>query len=86
MTVHCGVTQGSIEQLRQQARLTNVVSRGGAFLLGWILHNERENPLYEQYDRLLEIARRYDMTFSLGDGMRPGCLADATDRARSRSC
>jgi len=82
MTVHCGVTQKSIDQLRQQGRLTNVVSRGGAFLLGWILHNERENPLYEQYDRLLEIALRYDITLSLGDGMRPGSLSDATDRCQ----
>ncbi len=82
MTVHCGVTKASIEQLRRQTRLTNVVSRGGAFLLGWIIHNERENPLYEEYDRLLDIARRYDITLSLGDGMRPGSLADATDRCQ----
>jgi len=59
-----------------------VVSRGGAFLIGWILYNERENPLYEQYDRLLDIAREYDVTLSLGDGLRPGSLADATDRAQ----
>lgn len=82
MTVHCGVTQRSIEHLRQQTRLTNVVSRGGAFLLGWIIRNERENPLYEEYDRLLEIAARHDITLSLGDGMRPGSLADATDRCQ----
>lgn len=82
MTVHCGVTQRSIGSLQQQGRLTNVVSRGGAFLLGWILRNERENPLYEQYDRLLDIALRYDITLSLGDGMRPGSLADATDRCQ----
>jgi phosphomethylpyrimidine synthase len=59
-----------------------VVSRGGAFLIGWILYNERENPLYEYYDRLLELAREFDVTLSLGDGMRPGSLADATDRAQ----
>ena len=82
MTVHCGVTRSAIEHLKQQGRLTNVVSRGGAFLLGWILQQERENPLYEQYDRLLEIALRYDITLSLGDGMRPGSLADATDRCQ----
>lgn len=80
MTVHCGVTQRAIALLKNQRRLTDVVSRGGAFLLGWMLYNERENPLYEQYDRLLEIARKYDVTLSLGDGMRPGSLADATDR------
>ena len=82
ITVHCGVTRSAIARLRQQGRVADVVSRGGAFLIGWILYNERENPLYEQYDRLLEIAREFDVTLSLGDGMRPGCLADATDRAQ----
>jgi len=82
ITVHCGVTQSAIARLKQQGRVTDVVSRGGAFLIGWILHNERENPLYEYYDRLLEIAREFDVTLSLGDGMRPGSLADATDRAQ----
>jgi len=82
ITVHCGVTQSAIARLKQQGRVTDVVSRGGAFLIGWILYNERENPLYEYYDRLLEIARGPDVTLSLGDGMRPGSLADATDRAQ----
>jgi len=82
ITVHCGVTRAAIDRLKQQGRVADVVSRGGAFLIGWMLYNERENPLYEQYDRLLEIAREYDVTLSLGDGMRPGCLADATDRAQ----
>ena len=82
ITVHCGVTQSAIDRLRQQGRVADVVSRGGAFLIGWILYNERENPLYEYYDRLLELAREFDVTLSLGDGMRPGSLADATDRAQ----
>ena len=82
ITVHCGVTQSAVARLRQQGRVADVVSRGGAFLIGWMLHNERENPLYQYYDRLLEIAREFDVTLSLGDGMRPGCLADATDRAQ----
>ncbi len=82
MTVHCGVTQSAISRLRRQQRVMDVVSRGGAFLIGWMLHNEKENPLYEYYDRLLEIALKYDITLSLGDGMRPGSLADATDRAQ----
>jgi phosphomethylpyrimidine synthase len=82
ITVHCGVTRSAIARLKQQGRIADVVSRGGAFLIGWILHNERENPLYEYYDRLLEIAREFDVTLSLGDGMRPGSLADATDRAQ----
>ena len=82
VTVHCGVTMGAIERLKQQGRVTDVVSRGGAFMVGWMLHNESENPLYEYYDRLLDIAREYDVTLSLGDGMRPGSLADATDRTQ----
>ncbi len=82
ITVHCGVTRSAVDRLRQQGRVADVVSRGGAFLIGWMLHNERENPLYEYFDRLLEIAREFDVTLSLGDGMRPGCLADATDRAQ----
>ncbi|MDP2661787.1 MAG: phosphomethylpyrimidine synthase ThiC [Dehalococcoidia bacterium] len=82
MTVHCGVTRASLERLQRQGRVVDIVSRGGAFLTGWILHNQKENPLYEEYDRLLEIALRYDVTLSLGDGLRPGCLADATDRAQ----
>lgn len=80
MTVHCGVTQKTVSRLRQSPRVTDVVSRGGAFTIGWMLHNEQENPLYEFYDRLLDIARRYDVTLSLGDGLRPGSLADASDR------
>lgn len=59
-----------------------VVSRGGAILVEWMDYNKKENPLFEQYDRLLEIARAFDMTLSLGDGLRPGCLADATDRGQ----
>jgi phosphomethylpyrimidine synthase len=82
VTVHCGVTRSAIERLKQQGRVTDVVSRGGAFTVGWMLHNDRENPLYEYYDRLLEIALEYDVTLSLGDGMRPGSLADATDRTQ----
>jgi thiamine biosynthesis protein ThiC len=82
ITVHCGVTRSAIARLKEQGRITDVVSRGGAFTVGWILHNEQENPLYQYYDRLLEIAHRYDVTLSLGDGMRPGCLADATDHAQ----
>ncbi len=82
ITVHCGVTQQAISKLKQQGRVADVVSRGGAFLIGWMLHNERENPLYEYYDRLLEMAQGFDVTLSLGDGMRPGCIADATDRAQ----
>ena len=82
VTVHCGVTIDSVERLRRQGRIMDVVSRGGAFHLEWIIQNEQENPLYAHYDRLIDIAKKYDLTLSLGDGMRPGCLADATDRAQ----
>jgi len=82
MTVHCGLTIKAIERLRRQGRVADVVSRGGAFHLAWILHHGKENPFYEQFDRLLELARAHDITISLGDGLRPGSIADATDRAQ----
>jgi phosphomethylpyrimidine synthase len=82
ITVHCGVTQESVDRLRNQGRLTDVVSRGGALLVEWMVFNHAENPLYEYYDRLLDIARDHSVTLSLGDGLRPGSLADATDRAQ----
>lgn len=82
ITVHSGLTRKAVERLRDEGRILDIVSRGGAFLLEWMIYNDRENPLYEYFDRLLEIAKRYDMTLSLGDGLRPGCLADATDRAQ----
>ncbi len=82
MTLHCGVTQASIAKIKEQGRLTNIVSRGGAFHTGWMLHNEKENPLYQYYDRLLDLAQKCDFALSLGDGLRPGCIADATDRAQ----
>jgi phosphomethylpyrimidine synthase len=82
VTVHCGLTRRAVERLREEGRILDIVSRGGAFLLEWMIYNDRENPLYEHYDRLLEISRQYDLTLSLGDGLRPGCLADATDRSQ----
>jgi len=80
MTVHCGLTQKAIDRLKKQGRVADIVSRGGAFHLAWIVHQDKENPLYAKYDRLLDIARRYDITLSLGDGLRPGSILDATDR------
>jgi phosphomethylpyrimidine synthase len=82
ITVHCGVTRLSVEKIKKEGRLMGVVSRGGAILVEWMDYNKKENPLFEDYDRLLEIAKGYDMTLSLGDGLRPGCLADATDRGQ----
>jgi len=79
---HVGVTKESVERLRKQRRLIPMVSRGGAFHMAWILHNEQENPLYENFDYLLEIAKKYDVTLSLGDGMRSGSLYDSNDRAK----
>jgi phosphomethylpyrimidine synthase len=80
ITVHCGVTRSSVERLRYDRRVMGVVSRGGSFLIEWMIYNDQENPLYEHFNRLLEIAKKYDITLSLGDGLRPGCLVDATDR------
>lgn len=82
VTVHCGITIKTIERLKNDQRILDVVSRGGAFLVEWIIYNNMENPLLEQYDRLLDICKKYDMTLSLGDGFRPGCLADSTDRSQ----
>ena len=82
MTLHCGVTRSAIERMRREGREMDIVSRGGSFIAGWILHNEKENPLYARYDDILDICEKYDVTISLGDGMRPGCTADATDGAQ----
>ncbi len=82
ITVHCGITRNSLARLKKQGRITDIVSRGGAFLAEWMIINNKENPLYEQFGRLVEIAKKYDMTISLGDGLRPGCIADATDRGQ----
>jgi phosphomethylpyrimidine synthase len=79
ITVHCGITKDTVEKLKNSNRIMGVVSRGGAFLAAWILQNGEENPLYKNYDYLLEIAHEYDVTLSLGDGLRPGCLHDASD-------
>ncbi len=82
ITVHCGITKYSLEILSSCDRKMGIVSRGGSLLAEWIVKNKEENPLYSQYDRLLEIAGRYDITLSLGDGLRPGCIFDAEDRAQ----
>ncbi|HNT00831.1 MAG TPA: phosphomethylpyrimidine synthase ThiC [Candidatus Saccharicenans sp.] len=80
MTVHCGLTLKAVDRLKKQGRVADIVSRGGAFHLAWMLHHQKENPLYANFDRLLTIARKYDVTLSLGDGLRPGAIFDATDR------
>lgn len=82
ITVHAGLNQNSLERLKRSGRILDIVSRGGAILAAWMVHNERENPFYAEYEYLLEIAREYELTLSLGDGLRSGCIADATDRAK----
>lgn len=82
ITVHCGVTRQSVARCESQGRILGIVSRGGSMLAYWMACNDQENPLYEHYDRLLTIAHRYDMVLSLGDGLRPGCIADASDRGQ----
>jgi phosphomethylpyrimidine synthase len=82
MTIHSGITLSSAEALFSQPRLLNVVSRGGSFLIAWMKKNSRENPLYEHFDEILDICREYDVTVSLGDGLRPGATSDATDRGQ----
>ncbi|MCL2484883.1 MAG: phosphomethylpyrimidine synthase ThiC [Endomicrobia bacterium] len=79
ITVHCGINKATVDILNRQGRLAGVVSRGGSFLVKCINATGKENPLYEQYDRLLKIAAKYDVTLSLGDGFRPGAAFDASD-------
>lgn len=82
MTVHCGITKETVRHLRAHSRITGIVSRGGALLAAYIERTGRENPLYEQFDRLCDIFYEHDVTFSLGDGLRPGGVSDATDRGQ----
>jgi len=84
ITVHCGINQDSVKAVDDAERIMGIVSRGGALTAAWIMHNEKENPLYKEFDYLLEICREYDVTLSLGDGLRPGCTNDATDLAQIR--
>ena len=79
MTVHCGITRRIVDYIAKHPRLMGIVSRGGTFLAVWMLYNKKENPLYSNYDYLLEIAKEYDVVLSLGDALRPGCIFDATD-------
>lgn len=82
MTVHCGITRETVSWLKKSGRLMDVVSRGGSFLTAWILHNDEENPLFKDFDYLLELAREHEFALSLGDGLRPGCIDDASDPAQ----
>jgi phosphomethylpyrimidine synthase len=80
LTIHCGVTRETVERLKRADRLAGAVSRGGTIMMEWIAQNSKENPFYENFDRLISIVKRYNVAISLGDGFRPGALKDATDR------
>ncbi|MBN1695079.1 phosphomethylpyrimidine synthase ThiC [candidate division WOR-3 bacterium] len=82
MTLHCGVTLETFKCLQSEGRVMDVVSRGGTLLLTWMLYNKKENPLYTNFDKILDIASDYDITLSLGDGFRPGAIEDSSDRAQ----
>ncbi|MDP3043913.1 MAG: phosphomethylpyrimidine synthase ThiC, partial [Bacillota bacterium] len=82
LALHCGTTMDIVDRAKKEGRIDPLVSYGGSHLIGWMLYHQAENPLYTYYDRVLEIARRYDVTVSLADGMRPGCLADSLDGAQ----
>jgi phosphomethylpyrimidine synthase len=79
VTIHAAVNQDALKRIKQGNRITDIVSRGGSFTLAWMLHNGEDNPFYAEYDYLMEIAYEYDIAISLGDGMRPGCIHDASD-------
>jgi len=79
VTIHAAVNQDALKRIKNADRITDIVSRGGSFTLAWMLHNGEDNPFYAEYDYLMEIAYEYDMAISLGDGMRPGCIHDASD-------
>jgi phosphomethylpyrimidine synthase len=79
MTLHCGINRDILSKFKESKRVMGIVSRGGTFLTKWMDHNHKENPLFKNYDYLLELAYEYDITLSLGDGLRPGCLKDASD-------
>ncbi len=79
MTIHAGLTEKAVKKIRQQGRTAGIVSRGGSLTTGWMIHNKRENPFYERFDDILDIAREFDVTLSLGDGLRPGAISDGTD-------
>lgn len=82
VTLHCGITRKTIEQIKNGTREMNIVSRGGSLVFAWMTMTGEENPFYEYFDEIVEICREHDVTISLGDACRPGCLADATDNCQ----
>lgn len=82
MTIHCGINRSTVNTFRKNPRLMNIVSRGGSIIFAWMAMTGKENPFYERFDEILDICREYDVTLSLGDACRSGCLADGTDAAQ----
>ncbi len=82
MTIHSGITRSAVEQMENEGRLLDIVSRGGAFLVKWMKKNRKENPLFTYYDEIVSLLKDYDVTISIGDGMRPGAVLDSTDRGQ----
>jgi len=82
MTIHSGLTQKAVSSIKKEGRTAGIVSRGGSLTVGWMIHNKKENPFYEYFDEILKIALKHDVTLSLGDGLRPGAIADGTDQGQ----
>jgi len=82
MTIHSGLTRRAVDKVKSHGRSAGIVSRGGSLTVGWMMHNKKENPFYEYFDDILEIAREFDVTLSLGDGLRPGAISDGTDQGQ----
>jgi phosphomethylpyrimidine synthase len=85
MTIHCGINKETARKFKRNKRMMNIVSRGGSIIFAWMEMTGKENPFYERFDDILEICRQYDVTLSLGDACRPGCIADGTDLRKSKS-
>ena len=79
MTIHCGINKNTAKRFKENKRLTNIVSRGGSIIFAWMEMTGKENPYYEHFDEILDICQKYDITLSLGDACRPGCIDDASD-------
>jgi phosphomethylpyrimidine synthase len=82
MTIHSGITESAVERMEREGRVLDIVSRGGAFLVKWMKKNKKENPLFSHFEEILDLLAEYDITISIGDGMRPGAVVDSTDRGQ----
>ena len=82
MTIHCGINRNTAKRFKENKRLMNIVSRGGSIIFAWMEMTGKENPFYEYFDEILDICEQYDVTLSLGDTCRPGCIEDASDASQ----